>query len=199
MNWQKKAAAWLVEICVSLVLSIFAERAGGMGMHVHRSSSSDVPETLKTRLAALGAASASVSVANETLRDAAHAALAGAGVAACDWRARPGLDAHYEADVGITDVDGAIAESGTLVIGSRAERSRGAHLVPPAHIALVPASSIVADLVDHWTRLRAQSSDGLPAVSLLVSGPSKTADIEGELVIGVHGPGRVDIVLVEDA
>jgi len=177
--------------------ALFAVRAAEMGMRVHRTTPSTLGETIATLLAELDAKSASVSVADAGLAETVHAALRDAGTAPVDWRRSPGLDAHYDVAVGITDVDGAIAETGTLVIGSCADRSRGAHLVPPAHIAIVPAERIVADLVDHWARQRAQCGGDLPALSLLVSGPSKTADIEGVLVTGVHGPGRVDVVLVE--
>ena len=72
-------------------------------------------------------------------------------------------------------------------------RSRGAYLLPFVHVAIVRASQVVPDLVDAWD----QFEDG-PALSLLVTGPSKTADIEGVLITGVHGPGELHVVLVED-
>jgi L-lactate dehydrogenase complex protein LldG len=63
-------------------------------------------------------------------------------------------------------------------------------LVPPNHLVLLADSRIVEDLLD-----LSISPEDLPSCMTLVTGPSKTADIEGVLITGVHGPGRVQIVL----
>ena len=62
-------------------------------------------------------------------------------------------------------------------------------------MAIVPREAIVPDLYDYLERLSRRGE--LPANAVLISGPSKTADIEGVLVTGVHGPGRVMAVLIE--
>jgi L-lactate dehydrogenase complex protein LldG len=69
-----------------------------------------------------------------------------------------------------------------------------ATLLPPVHIALVPESRLTADLFT-WTAAR---QGPLPANVTLVSGPSKTADIEQTMAIGVHGPKRFIVVLYAD-
>lgn len=98
------------------------------------------------------------------------------------------------ADAGLTAVDAALAETGSLVVSSGPGRSRMVSLLPPVHIALVPLSSLTTDLFT-WTAARAQT---VPAAVTLVSGPSKTADIEQTLAIGVHGPKRLIVILVEE-
>ena len=97
----------------------------------------------------------------------------------------------------ITDVHGAIAESGTIVCASDAGHSRGLSLVPPVHIALVRQSDILPDLIDFLRKWKGTPGSGMPSSLTLITGPSKTADIEGELIVGVHGPGQVHIVVME--
>ena len=101
----------------------------------------------------------------------------------------------FAADAAITGVRGAIAETGTLICASGESTARGTTLIPPVHIALVAASQIVADLFDAFELLGIW--DELPANVNLITGPSKTADIEGILVTGVHGPGTVHVVLLQ--
>ena len=95
------------------------------------------------------------------------------------------------ADAGISGADAALAETGTVVISSGPGRSRYAPLLPPVHIALVAASSLTADFFT-WTAARGRA---MPANVTLVSGPSKSADIEQTLAIGVHGPKRLIVIL----
>ncbi|MCK4342315.1 MAG: LUD domain-containing protein [Phycisphaerae bacterium] len=101
----------------------------------------------------------------------------------------------FNADAAITGVLAAIAETGTFVCASGASSARGSSLIPPVHIALLSAAQIVGDLFDYFDQL--DPKDGLPANVNLITGPSKTADIEGILVTGVHGPGAVHVVLLE--
>lgn len=99
----------------------------------------------------------------------------------------------FDADAGITGVFAAIAETGTVVCCSGAAQPRATSLVPPRHYAIVGAEQILPDLVDLLPRLTAA---GVPTNVNLITGPSKTADIEGVLVTGVHGPGLVRVVVV---
>ena len=97
------------------------------------------------------------------------------------------------ADVGITGVDAALAETGTIVVSSGPGKSRLVSLLPPVHIALVPTSSLTVDLFT-WTAAR---GGAMPASVTLISGPSKTADIEQVMAIGVHGPKRLIVILYD--
>lgn len=100
--------------------------------------------------------------------------------------------------VGITGADAALASTGSLVVGSGAGKSRQASLLPALHIAVITPDQIVADL-ETW--FDAQLAKGLQhfrsaAAHVVISGPSRTADIAMELVMGVHGPTRVHVVIL---
>ncbi len=97
------------------------------------------------------------------------------------------------ADVGLSGASAALAETGSVVIRSGPGQSRLATLLPPVHVALVPTACLTADLFT-WV---ASLSGPLPAALTFVSGPSKTADIEQTMAIGVHGPGRLVVVLYD--
>jgi L-lactate dehydrogenase complex protein LldG len=98
------------------------------------------------------------------------------------------------ADIGLSGVDAALAETGTVVVSSGPGRSRLTTLLPPVHLALAPNSSLTIDIFT-WAAARGED---LPAAITLISGPSKTADIEQTMAIGVHGPKRFIVVLYDD-
>lgn len=181
------------------LLGLFAQRAEAVGMNIHRTRQDNLPQTLKGILAALearrivlgfGDAGESVNLAQ---------AVAAAPVEIVDWHAAAGLEPQYDTDAGVTDVHAALAETGTLVCCADPQHSRGLSLVPPKHIAVVRRSDILPDMIDYWAKRKNNSCDAVPSSIVFITGPSKTSDIEGVLVTGVHGPGQVHIVLVEDA
>ena len=94
---------------------------------------------------------------------------------------------------GITGAAAAIAETGTLVVKSAEGKPLTASLLPETHIAIVHASQIVWSLEEALSGSRVQDA----AAAVLISGPSRTADIEMTLTIGVHGPGELQVFLVE--
>jgi len=98
------------------------------------------------------------------------------------------------ADVGITSVDYALADTGTLVMLSSPREARMISLLPPAHIAVVPRAHILTGLDELFSLLPnpAETSSSM----VLITGPSRTADIEQILVRGVHGPGQLSVVVV---
>ena len=120
-------------------------------------------------------------------------ALTAAGVRVCT---APDDETLFSADAAVTGVQAAVAETGTVVCVSGAQSARGASLIPPVHIALLSEAQLVGDLFDLFPRLAAGE---LPANVNLITGPSKTADIEGVLVTGMHGPGAVEVVLVRES
>ena len=99
----------------------------------------------------------------------------------------------FRFDVGLTTVQAAIAETGTLVLVSIHERHRLVSLVPPVHIAIVDASKICQTLADALTFIRKEKEIS-PAVTF-ITGPSRTADIELTLTIGVHGPQELYVIV----
>ena len=101
------------------------------------------------------------------------------------------------ADIGITGVDYAIAETGTCVLIARSGVSRLVSLLPPVHIAVVRRGQVLPSLDELFALRRQDFIDGaLGSYMSLITGPSRSADIESTLVTGVHGPGEVHMVLV---
>ena len=98
-----------------------------------------------------------------------------------------------QAEVGVTGCHGAIAETGTLALLSGKGRSRAVSLLPPLHVAIVEARQLCFSMAEFFAR----ESDriGGEASCTFVTGPSRTADIELTLTLGVHGPGRVVVVV----
>lgn len=99
-------------------------------------------------------------------------------------------------DVGITSVERAIAETGSLMMWHGPGQERIASLLPPLHLALVHRSQIVPDLFDAMGLLIDRGAGNLPSNVTLITGPSKTGDIEQQLTTGVHGPGKWRVVIV---
>ena len=102
------------------------------------------------------------------------------------------------AGIGITGVDYAIAETGSVVLLPRAGLSRLVSLAPPVHVAIVRPEDIVDDLEDLFIlrRLAYHRGEAGSAYMNFITGPSRTADIEQTLVIGVHGPLEVHMVIL---
>ena len=109
------------------------------------------------------------------------------GFRARSWREMT-ADEAYEFDAGVTDVDFAVAETGTLAIRHGAEHGRLISLTPLVHVAVVEPRKLLPDLIDLFETL---AREGTRSGVTLISGPSKTADIEMNTVTGVHGPNVV--------
>jgi L-lactate dehydrogenase complex protein LldG len=101
---------------------------------------------------------------------------------------------YFAADVGISGVDYLIAETGSVVMLTRPEQPRSLSLLPPVHIAVARREQIVEDLFDLFED-KLTGGQALPACVSIITGPSKTGDIELKLVTGVHGPGEVHVVI----
>jgi L-lactate dehydrogenase complex protein LldG len=97
-------------------------------------------------------------------------------------------------DVGITSADYALADTGTLVMLAGPREARLVSLLPPAHIAVVPRDRILTGLDELFSVLPRPAEQTSSMV--LITGPSRTADIEQILVRGVHGPGQITVVIV---
>ncbi len=105
---------------------------------------------------------------------------------------------HAEsATVGLTGADAAVATTGTLVVTTAPGKGRIPTALPPVHIAVITLDQIVARLEDWVALQRAGNLSDLRQASnfCFISGPSRTGDIEMQLVLGVHGPGRVQVVV----
>jgi L-lactate dehydrogenase complex protein LldG len=101
----------------------------------------------------------------------------------------------FEMDASITSTKGGIAESGAVILWPTAQEPRLMSLVPTIHIAVLEADKIYNTLAEAMTQAHWQ--DGMPTNALLISGPSKTADIELTLTFGVHGPKELIVFILE--
>jgi L-lactate dehydrogenase complex protein LldG len=99
---------------------------------------------------------------------------------------------YASARVTVEEVSAAIAETGSIVCASSGGKAVQASLLPSQHVAIVPRDRIFATLDDFF----AGQAAAPPTNLTIITGPSRTADIELNLVIGVHGPERLDIIVV---
>ena len=97
---------------------------------------------------------------------------------------------EWNAEVGVAIADYVIAETGSVIVRSGRDRSRLSTLSPPRNILLVDPATIVATLSEGLGRLPKENA-------VMITGPSRTADIEGVLVRGVHGPGAIAVCFVD--
>jgi L-lactate dehydrogenase complex protein LldG len=105
-------------------------------------------------------------------------------------------DRLFAAELGVAAPDWAVAETGSLVYAAAAAQTRAASLLPPVHVAIVDIACVLPDLLDLPERLENASPAGVLSRNIaLVTGPSKTGDIELKLTTGVHGPGDVHVLI----
>jgi L-lactate dehydrogenase complex protein LldG len=180
------------------VASVFVANATAGGMRVERLRLCDLESAIARGLRETKARAVSVACDEARFAEIVEGACENEGISIVRSQRGLGFEPHYESQVGVTDVCCAVAETGSLVISSTARRGRAPVFVPPIHFAIVPASRIVGDLLDVWSVLRRDRVVEQSASVVFVSGPSKTGDIEGVLVTGVHGPGEVLVLLVDD-
>jgi L-lactate utilization protein LutC len=119
----------------------------------------------------------------------------GLEVVPVDTLTAAGRDALFAAGLGVSGVDYLVAETGSVALLARPQEPRSLSLLPPVHIAVAERSQLVPDLFDLFDRLGAAGKE-LPSCLSLITGPSKTGDIELKLVTGVHGPGEIHVILV---
>ena len=132
--------------------------------------------------------------------------LSGLGVGVTVMTRRPGFPAKEqraiaaEAGMGITGADYAVAETGSVVLLARPDTSRLVSLVPPVHVAIVFRTRSSRPWKTSWSCGGAAYYEGgmdMGSYLNLITGPSRTADIEQKLVVGVHGPKEAHLILVE--
>ncbi|MGE5505858.1 MAG: LutC/YkgG family protein [Actinomycetota bacterium] len=160
---------------------------------VHEVTAADWPARLKQILAAKGVATLAYGPSTEAGRRLA--AEYGDGLLAYDRPVEQMKDDLVQrVDAGFTTTLGAVAETGSLILWPGPAEPRLLSLLPPIHVALVEAAR-VADSLAEAIRLGGWAA-GMPTNALLISGPSKTADIEQTLAYGVHGPKELVVLVV---
>lgn len=175
------------------LIGAFVERARHMGSTVERlSHRADVPAAVARYLDGLELPPA---IAEQK----SHAGICWPEFADLDWKAvglaieaRPTVGADR---LGITGAFCAIAETGTIVIVSGARTPTSTALLPDTHVVVLKESDIVPGMEEALSRVR-DRAEGMPRAVNLISGPSRTGDIEQTIVLGAHGPYRVHVLLL---
>lgn len=141
-----------------------------------------------------------VEVRRWSLSDTNDAALAEAGEPGFCSLPHAGREELAAADLGITGVDWAIAETGTIVLAALPGRPRLTSLVPPVHLALMTPADLLTGMEDFFLELRRlflTDPSRASSSTTLITGSSRTGDIEHKLTRGVHGPKEVHVIYWE--
>jgi L-lactate dehydrogenase complex protein LldG len=145
-----------------------------------------------TAVAALIEGKTAIASNSPFLAECGITALAGVRSGIADREELQAFCAH--ADCGITSADYALADTGSLVLLASPREARLISLLPPMHVAVVPADRILTGLDELFTLLPNPAE--LTSSMVIITGPSRTADIEQILVRGVHGPGKLAVIVV---
>jgi len=111
-------------------------------------------------------------------------------------------DKHYDVhmleacDVGITECDALIAQTGSVMLSSRRAGGRALSILPPHHVVLARRDQLVPDLPAAFQLLKTEYGDNIPSMISFITGPSRTGDIERILVLGAHGPKKLTVLCV---
>lgn len=121
------------------------------------------------------------------------------------WGSEPHLEmllgrAQPSDEVGLSHAVAAVAETGTLVLASGPDNPVTLNFLPENHIVVVEERDLVPSYEDAWDRIRARfGPDAVPRTVNFISGPSRTGDIGGRLVMGAHGPRRMCVIVVRNS
>ena len=121
------------------------------------------------------------------------------------WGAEPHLElllgrAQPADEVSLSHASAAVAETGTLVLASGPDNPVTLNFLPETHIVIVEARDLAPAYEDAWEKIRTRFGDrSMPRTVNFISGPSRTGDIGGKLVMGAHGPRRLCVIVVKEA
>ena len=102
-----------------------------------------------------------------------------------------------EVEYGFTSCEFLIAETGSIMISSALPGGRKSFIYPPVHIVVSSEKNLVATLGDAYKKIQAKYENNLPSQITLITGPSRTADIEKTLVLGAHGPKKLIVFILK--
>jgi L-lactate dehydrogenase complex protein LldG len=131
------------------------------------------------------------------LSDAPLVAQLTRGINAPEMTVCPAAADLFNYDVGISTAQAGIAETGTLILEVEKERHRLVSLLPPVHIGIVRSGEIHPTIGDALTALRGDDDNSLSRAITFITGPSRTADIELTLTVGVHGPKELYVIVID--
>jgi L-lactate dehydrogenase complex protein LldG len=101
-------------------------------------------------------------------------------------------------DAGITNCEFLIARLGSIMISSRQTSGRRLNVFPESHLVIARSSQIVPDIKDALKKMQEKYNNNLPSLISVITGPSRTADIEKTLVMGAHGPKQLYLFLIDE-
>lgn len=109
-----------------------------------------------------------------------------------------GYDVHEleSCDAGISECDALIAQTGSVLVTSRSAGGRALSVLPPHHVVLARREQLLPDLPSAFSLLKTKYSTSYPSFMSLITGPSRTGDIERILVLGAHGPKKLTVLCV---
>ena len=175
----------------------FTEKMQAVRTEIHRVAKSDWPAKLQALAADKGLSNLLCAPSTPHGRTLAAAATeAGPALIAYEQNIEDWKDRLFnDIDAAITGSRAAIAETGSLILWPDAREPRLMSLVPPVHIVLLDVEQLYSTFAEaveaqHW-------ANGMPTNALLISGPSKSADIEQTLAYGVHGPKELIVLMIE--
>jgi L-lactate dehydrogenase complex protein LldG len=171
----------------------FAEEAGSLGVVVRRIDGAGLGRVISEVVASGSISTALLSRDPETAAALPHLEALGVEILPFD-----GPRSGAGADLGVTGAAFGIAATGTLVVDSARAGGRTTSLVPPAHLAILRSSRLLPTPAALMRAMRDHYPGGPPSQIVLITGPSTTGDIEFVLTVGVHGPKRLWVALIED-
>ncbi|MBM3887541.1 MAG: hypothetical protein FJ388_00280 [Verrucomicrobia bacterium] len=127
------------------------------------------------------------------LTDAAVAALA---LPVCKTDAGYDVRELEACDAGLTECDALVAQTGSVLVTTRSAGGRALSILPPHHVVLARRDQLLPDLPAAYALVRKKYADNPPSLLCLITGPSRTGDIERILVLGAHGPKKLTIFCV---
>jgi len=171
-------------------LALFLQKAEGLAATVQRvKTPDDVPRAIASYLRSRNLPAALRMGADERL-------------AAMPWDSQKALTISHGASdgddlVGVSHADSGVAETGTIVLLSGPANPTTVNFLPDHHVVVLDAADVVGDLETALTKVRKRFGKGkMPRAVNLVSGPSRSGDIEQKLVLGAHGPRALHILVV---
>jgi L-lactate dehydrogenase complex protein LldG len=97
-------------------------------------------------------------------------------------------------DASFTECDALVAQTGSVLLTSRSAGGRALSVLPPHHVVLARRDQLVGDLYEAYELVKRRYTPGFPSMIALVTGPSRTGDIERMIVLGAHGPKRLTVL-----
>ena len=173
-------------------LAMFRERLTSVGGHcIVAREKSEAARALVQIISELQISTPAIALSDAPLVSELARGIAAEKVSVC-----PTTSDLFGYDVGVTTAQAAIAETGTLVLNSEAERNRLVSLVPPVHIGIIRSEDICLTIGEALKQLGQEKRNVSRAITF-ITGPSRTADIELTLTVGVHGPKELYVIVIE--